>query len=440
LPVTIIILVTVVGKLFSSGLGALISGQPLKTSIQTGLSLAQIGEFSFIIATLGMTLNVTSSFLYPITVAVSAITTFTTPYLIKFSFPLSAKVTASLPKKWKDNLDRYSAATQSVSAVSNWQLFLRSYIVNTVIHTIFSIAVIIISSRYIYPFFANQSEGATWGIVATIIITLVMLSPFLYALSFRNLYSGTVKELLSEKLYRNLILVMRVFRHVLAVALLMGLLTHILSITAALVTLVVILIILLIFRQQIRRNYMRIEERFLTNFNKNGAEESVPVLAPWDAHFTEIEVKSESAVIGKTLEELKWRERAGINVAMITRGQIIIHIPSRDTVVYPGDKLYIIGTDTQIRKINSILRPDKSLVQIEDQYQPSLEKVLIRQESILNGKSLRESNIRDLAEGIVVGVERNGQRIVNPESNWVFQENDMVWVVGDHKKIKAELK
>src|SRR5690606_14055769 len=144
LPVTVIIVVTIVGKLFSSGLGALISGQPLKTSIQTGLSLAQIGEFAFIIATLGMTLNVTSSFLYPITVAVSAITTFTTPYMIKFSFPLSAKINASLPRKWKENLDRYSAATQSVSAVSKWQLFLRSYIINTVIHTIFSIAVIII--------------------------------------------------------------------------------------------------------------------------------------------------------------------------------------------------------------------------------------------------------------------------------------------------------
>jgi CPA2 family monovalent cation:H+ antiporter-2 len=443
LPVTVIIVVTIVGKLFSSGLGALISGQPLKTSIQTGLSLAQIGEFSFIIATLGMTLNVTSSFLYPITVAVSAITTFTTPYMIKFSFPLSAKINASLPRKWKENLDRYSAATQSVSAVSKWQLFLRSYIVNTIIHTIFSIAVIIISSRYLYPFFAEQSEGAVWGISVTIILTLIMLSPFLYALSFRNLYNGVVQELLSEKLYRNLIFVMRVFRHFLALALLIGLLNNLLSINAAIITLLAILVILVIFRKQVRKNYMRIEETFLINFNKNGEGEpknEIPILAPWDAHFTEIEVKPESAVIGKTLEELKWRERAGINVAMITRGQIIIHIPSRDTVVYPGDKLYIIGTDTQIKKINSILRPDKSLVQIEDQYQPSLEKVLIRKDSVLNGKSLKESNIRDLAEGIVVGVERNGERIVNPESNWTFVENDMVWVVGDHKKIVAELK
>lgn len=440
LPVTVILIVTVVGKLFSSGLGALLSGQPLKTSIQTGLSLAQIGEFSFIIATLGMTLNVTSSFLYPITVAVSAITTFTTPYMIKLSFPLAARVNAMLPKKWKENLDRYSAATQSVSALSNWQLFVRKYIGNTVVHTILSVAVILLSSNYLYPFLQEQSEGALWGTLLTIVITLIVISPFLHALSFRNLYDGIVQELVSQKTHRNLIFVMRVFRHILALALLIFLLNKLLSINAAIIALIAVLVAILLFGKQIGKSYMRIEERFLINFNKNGGDREVPVLAPWDAHFTEIEVKAESQVVGKTLEELKWRERAGINVAMITRGKIIIHLPSRDTLIYPGDKLYIVGTDTQIRKITSLLRPDKSLLNIDDKYQPGLEKVLVKKGSMLEGKSLRESNIRELAEGIVVGVERNGERIVNPESNWVFQEGDLIWIVGDPLKIQLHLK
>lgn len=84
-PVLLITFITVAGKLFSTSAGALISGQSLKASVQTGMSLSQIGEFSFIIATLGVTLKVTSDFLYPIAVAVSAITTFTTPYLIRYS-------------------------------------------------------------------------------------------------------------------------------------------------------------------------------------------------------------------------------------------------------------------------------------------------------------------------------------------------------------------
>ncbi len=440
LPVTAILVVTIVGKLFSSGLGALISGQPLKTSIQTGLSLAQIGEFSFIIATLGMTLNVTSSFLYPITVAVSAITTFTTPYMIKLSFPLAAKANAMLPKKWKDNLDRYSAATQSVSALSNWQLFVRKYIGNTVVHSIFSVAVILLSSNYLYPFLQEQFEGVWWAKLLTIVLTLIVISPFIYALSFRNLYDSITQEFLNQKLHRNLIFVMRIFRHILALALLIFLLNKLLSITVALIALVAFMLTLFIFGKQIKRSYIRIEERFLINFNKSGGERETPVLAPWDAHFTEIEVRPESPVIGKTLEELKWRERAGINVAMITRGKLIIHLPSRDTVIYPGDQLYIVGTDTQIRKITSILRPDKALLNIEDRYQPSLEKVLVKKGSFLEGKSLKDSNVRELAEGIVVGVEREGSRVVNPESNWVFQENDMVWIVGDPLKIQIHLK
>jgi CPA2 family monovalent cation:H+ antiporter-2 len=83
-PVLILTLITIFGQSISSTIGALISGQPLKQSIQTGMSLAQIGEFSFIIATLGMSMNVTSNFLYPVIVAVSAITTFTTPFMVKW--------------------------------------------------------------------------------------------------------------------------------------------------------------------------------------------------------------------------------------------------------------------------------------------------------------------------------------------------------------------
>ncbi|ADY51627.1 transporter, CPA2 family [Pseudopedobacter saltans DSM 12145] len=439
-PVLIIIVITIVGKLFSSGLGALISGQPLKTSIQTGLSLAQIGEFSFIIATLGATLDVTSAFLYPITVAVSAITTFTTPYMIKLSFPLANKIVAALPKRWRENLDKYSSATQSVSATTNWQTFLKKYIINTVVYLIFSIALIILSTNYLYPFLQEQSEGAAWGIIATIAITIAGLSPFLYALGFRNLYDENAQKLLNHKIYRNIIYVMRILRYVLAVGLIIVVLNNLLSFQAAIIAFLVICVCLIIFGDQIKKNYIKIEERFLTNFKSNVEDIEIPVLAPWDAHFTEITVKPESLAVGKTLEELKWREKSGINVASISRGELNIHLPARDTVIYPGDKLYIIGTDTQIKKINSLLRPEKNVKETDNLYKPSLERIIVNKDSYLYGKSLKESDIRNYADGIVVGIERNGHRIVNPESNWVFEENDLVWIVGDHKKIITTLR
>src|SRR5690606_35894106 len=149
--------------------GALLSGQPLKQSIQTGMSLAQIGEFSFIIATLGMSLKVTSEFLYPIVVAVSAITTFTTPFLIKFSTPFSEKMEKTLPKKWVKIIDNYSSNAQAIRSVSNWQIVLRAKLIQIIIHSVIIIAIILLSSRYILPLV----EQSKFGNAIAAIITLV---------------------------------------------------------------------------------------------------------------------------------------------------------------------------------------------------------------------------------------------------------------------------
>ncbi|MGK4568816.1 cation:proton antiporter [Flavobacterium sp. 3HN19-14] len=125
LPVAILTVITIVGQSLSATGGALLSGQPLRQSVQTGMSLSQIGEFSFIIATLGMTLNVTSDFLYPIVVAVSAVTTFTTPFMVKFSTPFSIFLEKKLPRKWVKKIERFAANAQAIKSVSNWQILLR---------------------------------------------------------------------------------------------------------------------------------------------------------------------------------------------------------------------------------------------------------------------------------------------------------------------------
>ena len=127
-PVAILTLVVIFGQSISSTIGALLSGQPLKQSIQTGMSLSQIGEFSFIIATLGTTLKVTSDFLYPIVVAVSAVTTFTTPFMVKFAVPFSGYLEKKMPRRWVKRIQLYSANTEEINSVSNWQIVLRSYL------------------------------------------------------------------------------------------------------------------------------------------------------------------------------------------------------------------------------------------------------------------------------------------------------------------------
>ena len=150
-PILIVTLVTLVGKFTTSALGALLSGQPLKNAVQTGMSLGQIGEFSFIIASLGVSLKVTSDFLYPIAVAASAVTTFTTPYLIKVSGPAYSRLEKILPEKWVRSLNRYSSGTQQLSAYSDWKKLLHAYSLNLVIHSVILVAIIILSDTYLAP-------------------------------------------------------------------------------------------------------------------------------------------------------------------------------------------------------------------------------------------------------------------------------------------------
>src|SRR5688500_6915787 len=127
-PVIAVTLLTLLGKLFSTTVGALLSGQPLKQSVQVGMSMAQIGEFAFIVATLGLSLGVISDFLFPVAVGASAITTFTTPYLIKYSEPLYLFIESRLPAKWIRGLNNYSSGTQNIQAESEWRAVIKSYI------------------------------------------------------------------------------------------------------------------------------------------------------------------------------------------------------------------------------------------------------------------------------------------------------------------------
>ncbi|WP_315816636.1 cation:proton antiporter [Paraflavitalea speifideaquila] len=198
-PVIILTLVTILGKLISTTAGALLSGQPLKQSIQSGMSLAQIGEFSFIIALLGENLKVTSGFLYPIAVAISAITTFTTPYLIKFSEPLYNQLEKRLPIKWKLAINQYGTGAQTIQAESDWKIVLRSYLAVIIINSVIVVALILLSANFLLPLINSSVASPTLAAVITGFITLLAIAPFLWALAIRRLHSFAYANLWLDK-------------------------------------------------------------------------------------------------------------------------------------------------------------------------------------------------------------------------------------------------
>lgn len=439
-PVLVITVATIVGKFLSSAGGALLAGQSLKRSVQAGLSLAQIGEFSFIIATLGLTLKVTSSFLYPIAVAVSAITTFTTPYLIKASPDVATWLSRVLPKSWVDGLERYSAQTGQVKVTSDWKVLMRAYALNIVVFAVLSLAVIILGYRFLPRVFG---EGIGWfdGELIAGFVTMILVVPFIWAMSFRRIKREAYQHLwLNRKQLRGPLVIVELARVLIAVLMLSILVNQFFSTGWALILAITIFsIAIVVFRRKLQHFYGRVEQRFFTNLNQREARKRRPELAPWDMHLAEIPLREDSIAIGRSLLELQLREKFGVNVALIERGERSIPVPSREERLLPGDNLLLIGTDEQLAAVNKAL--DTPLA---ENGAPGLEKEEIRlghyrvlPQSPLVGRTIRESGIREKAFALVTGIERNDQRIPNPESTVRFESNDLLWLVGNGERINT---
>ena len=444
LPILIITLATIFGKFLSSGLGALVSGQPLKTAVQTGMSLAQIGEFSFIIATLGLTLKVTSDFLYPIAVAVSAITTFTTPYLIQASEPFFVFLERNLPEKWVAGMNRYSSSTAGITTMSDWKTLLKSYTVNTVIHSVILIAIIFLGSGYIQPFVISHLIGGDNGMMISLFITLVIMCPFLWALAIKRIERKAYSQLwLNKKYTRGPLIALEVFRISLAIFAVCFLIFRFYETWIAMsVTLALIILVMIIFSRKLQAFYDRLESRFFYNLNAREAQQKQPEILPWDSHLTELTVAPESELVGKSLIELAVREKYGVNIAMIERGTKIIPTPARDERLYPNDKVLLIGTDDQLAAISGLFlgKPEENQETTFPKKDMTLQKIVINTSSPVFAQTIRASGIREQSQGLVVGIERKGVRILNPDSNLVFENEDIVWIVGNHKKIPDLLK
>lgn len=440
IPILIITLIVIVGMSITFTLGALLSGQSLKHSIQAGMSLAQIGEFSFIIASLGVSLKVTNAFLYPIAVAVSALTTFTTPFMMKQSSNVFTFLQARLPTRWIQSLNRYSTSSQQLSAYSEWKELLRGYIVNSIIHSVLIGALIFFSQRFIQPWMSEVFSNYLAGAIPAIVVTLLLMTPFIWALAIRRIKKEAYSNLwLNRKLNRGPLIAIEISRIVLAIFLVSILINVYSSIVVAFIIAIIFMAIAItLFNQKLKAFYERLESRFLTNLNarekQNAAKREI---VPWDAHLATFDIQPEFKLVGKELQELRLREKYGVNIALIERGKLSIISPDRYERLYPGDKLSVIGTDEQLSQMKDVFDnynyPILESGVHEDEI--SLQNFTITRESRLANKTIRDSGIREVGKGLVVGFERNGQRNLNPESTVVLTEGDIVWIVGVRKKL-----
>ncbi len=435
---------TIVGKLFGSGFGAVLSGRSLKHSVQSGMSLAQIGEFSFIIVTLGASLNVISDFLYPIVIAVSAVTTFTTPYMIRFSDPFYAWVEPRLPQRFLQTLRTYERAMATPGKEGTLRLIWRIYGLGTLLNAVVVLGIGFASAKLALPYLLEFFGDRTIVRFISCFATLTLCSPFLLAIVFKrpklaDLGAATLVRL--RALQFGIVLV----QVVLTVALIDVIINQ--FSTTRLLPLVVLLVspfFIFLFRGFIEKLYGTVESRFLKNLNAKelAAVENlsrVPHLAPWNASLTKLKLSPDSKVVGLSLEEAKFRTLTGATIAMIDRGRSRIFAPNRSDRLLPADELFLIGTEDQLAAAEKFLAPDltDSALPHDELYQ--LDSMVITDGSRYAHRSIKDTGLGEEFGSLIVGIERGEKRILNPESAAVLEPGDLIWIFGHRNKIR-ELK
>lgn len=437
--------VTIVGKLVSTSLGALVSGRSLKSSVQAGMSLAQIGEFSFIIATLGMTLKVTSDFLYPIAVAVSAVTTFTTPYLIKYSDNIYALIEKRVPQNVKDNLARYESAMNSTSSRGLLSLIWQEYGIKIILNSVVVIAFTLAMSRLALPRIENAFAGDNVLPVEilTCLVTIFLCGPFLWAVFLGKPSHAVHYETETADRLRKLQLGLSIIRFFIGGALAGFIVSNFTSILAFSGVLLIVLAALgaLFFTRFSEPLYRKIEKRFLSNLTDKERSElekksTTPDLAPWNASLAEFTLSPQSPLIAKTLQESRVKEDYGVTIAMVERGGDQILAPTRDELLLPYDKLFLIGTEEQLASVKKVIEVvvKKEPTPLSESF--GLISVTLTATNRYIHKTIRNCGLREDAEGLIVGIERKGERILSPDSAMVLMPGDLVWIVGNTVKIK----
>ena len=438
-PIVFLTVVVIVGQIFYGTLGFLVSGQNLKIALQSSFSLAQIGEFAFIIASLGLSMGVTSSFLYPVAVAVSVVTTFTTPFIIRLSDPAYHRINRLIPKRMKALLARYSAGSQTVNSEREWMSLLKKSLLNMFIYCVLLGGVVWISSSYYSPFVEERFEGFAGKLIATT-TTILFMTPLLWGLAVRHLNRRLFVPLWNDPRFNHGLLVsLIVLRILLALMFVLTVVAHLSSYRwGALMAFAILLLLLALFWRRIKRGYLRFEQRFFTNLNEKDAS-TVVTTGNYRAkflHMAKMTVSADSPLVGRCFRELDLRLRYGVTVVSVLRGSHRYNAPGASMVLMPSDEISVVGTDAQLSQFASKVEVPLSPV---DREEATMQKFSVGEHSVLIGMTVSQFGMMCRGACLIIGIERSDGSYVRPLGLVRFQPYDMVWIAGDRETIEQVL-
>ena len=437
LPICLLSIVVIVGQIFFGTVGMLASGQTLKISIQSGFSLSQIGEFAFIIASLGMSLNVIDKFLYPIVVAVSVITTFLTPYCIRLADPAYSWIERRLPERWLAAIDRYSQSRTEIKPhKAVWKEAIAQYLWRVLLYSSLIVAIIMVSKMWFIPLMVEILPE--WGRMIAAIVTLVVMSPFLWALMVKEVSMSLIRKLGEGSVNRVPLTLMIVFRILLALFFVIYYLSIVHSQrTGVLLGLGIFIVVLILLSKRIQKQFMRIENIFMDNLNerelrKTGRNTSLVS----DMHLAYMDVNADCPFAGRRLMDSDLRKEYGINVVSIQRGTRRINIPKGETRIFPGDTIGVIGTDDQIQSLLTVVEGSESPEEETDNREVTFTHVVVPGNSPLIGQTSSSLSIRNKNNCLIVGIERADGTFHQPDGQTCFEAHDVIWLVGEPDNIK----
>lgn len=437
--ILILAVVVICGMIFFGTLGMLATGQTLRVAIESGFTLTQVGEFSFIIAALGMSLGVLEQSIYPIIVAVSVITIFTTPYFVKLSQPAYKFVESKLPENLRFLIDRYSKQVVDTNSTKKlWKDILSRYLGRMVIFSVILIAEILVSRQFLFPLL--EEYMADWGRFLATVITLAAMMPFLFALSFSSLKQDEKMRLhASASFYDVPLVALRIVRYLVALLFIVYMLTLAYDATVAWIAGVICLGAIIGFAsQKISARYNTIEKKFIDNLNirentRSGANNKLID----DLHMAYIEVGAYCPFVGDKLKDSGLRNDYGISVASIHRGDRTMPLPSIDARIFPGDVLGVIGNDEQIKRLNDDIERDEKAYKSLEVFSSKIElrSIALSAASPVINIPLGKTDLRKDYYCMIVKVQRGDDVFEQPGADTILREGDIVWVVGDPEKI-----
>ena len=457
IPILLLVITILVGQALFGTLGYLLGGQTLKNAMRCGFSMAQVGEFAFIIATLGKSLGVISEFLYPVVVAVSVITTFLTPYMIRAAEPCYNVLVKHLPKRWVRRLTHIQTNNAGESASTNnlWKVLMKKMIFNTLIYGILSAAVIAIMFSAALPICRNLSikwTGSHWiGNAVCGFLTILFIAPFLRSIVMKQNHSEAFKALWTDRRINRLPLTATILARVLiALSFIFYICNYLTRFKNALMIAVAVgLLILMLLSRWLKKRSITLERLFIQNLQSRDIEaqkqgKKKPLFANHlidrDIHIANLELPDDSLWAGKTLYSLKLRNRFGVHISSILRGSKHINIPNGGTILFPGDKLQAIGNDEQLTKLSKAMKAElqPTIMDIE-KHEMKLRSFTISKTSPFIGKTLKDSGIRDEYNCMVVGVDEGQKNLTLITPSRCLQAGDVLWVVGEEKDLERIL-